>query len=964
MSVEESSFFHFHTHSHHSTLDGTTKVPDIVEKAAKMGHKAIGFLDHGNMSATVKGYKTARANGMKFLPGFEGYLIDPAIPDWENPPKGVKVGRFHFGIQALDLEGYQALVKLTSLSHTRPRFNRFPRLTLGDLAEFGKTYGEHVALYTGCYFGYVQQMLTREGIEKGYPVAKRIVEQYSNWFPNLFVEVQHHNIDHYDDESGRYISNDGDIVEALMRIADELDLPVVAGQDSHYTDQTQKPAHELMKRMVYSGVDDAFPGDSFHLASTEWVAEHYSEEQWARIEEGHALLYDLADVEIPPLDNFKPDVPKISKAPKKTLQALCDAKLAEYIAEQGITSKARQKAYSERMAEEMSVINHLNMAEYHLIVRDYVEWCLANDVFVEARGSANGSLVCFVLGITQIDPLVWGTDFDRYLSVDRIKPPDIDMDVDDSRRPDLMHYLLSKYDSVQIGTFGRLGVTYDEKTDEERGSVLQTWLTSKRVATKKYAAEYLEAKADKAGDRSPTQGQIEAYSRAVFQNKYGHIEDVRDVEQAEPKEYKALRQIAEMNSIYKSYGVHAGGVLLSGENVKIGDYIPTMLVASSNTRVSQYDMDDVEEFGLLKMDILGQVSLRTMKEVNVLLGADDPTDFTWIPDNDPEALKIMRSGKTGTGVFHQEGWTKAKGGKTLPIRSTKDCVLWQALYMPGAMNTGQTAHVERARKDPDYRASVTYIHPIFEKNLKETYGAYVYQNQVMHILKDLGLDIPSINKFLKVVKASGRGAAEKNAKVLAGLAATYRTLCEAEGISDHDINESWGALCGFGAYGFNKNHAAGYGIRSYRCAYMKAHYPLEYMTATLVSWAGRDKEKDYITECRRLGIRILSPHVNISTETWTMDEPRNGIRRGLVSIPGVGEKTALAIADEAPYTSVDDMVTRLPGRALTGGKKFIETEGREATGAIAKLLESNALVGLPIMEEVKQGTLFDPDEEE
>lgn len=944
-----SNWFSIHTHSQHSTIDGMSPVEELVAKAKRLGQPAIGLLDHGNMSGTVKGYKAASAAGIKFFPGFEGYLIDPAIEDWENPPKGTKVGRYHFGIQALNLDGYKALVKLSSLSHTRPRFNRFSRLTLGDLAEFGMEHGENVAFYTGCYFGYVQQTLVKDLHGEGPANAERIVLQFAQWFPHLFVELQHHNIDHVDDED-RYQGNDDDIVEALYSIAKRNDLPVVAGQDSHYCDQRQKSAHALMKRMVYSGGDDEFPGDSFHFASGEWVAEHYHPEVWADVEKGFARLLSLHSLTIPPLDTFTPDVPRISKDPSKKIRHLCALKLDEHLDEIGAGKGKRAQRYLDELAEELRVIDHLGMAEYFVIVRDYVEWCHDNDVFVEARGSANGSLVCFLLGITQVDPIKHGTDFARFLSVDRIKPPDIDMDVEDARRPDLMHYLLSKYDSVQIGTFGKLGASYSEREDREGGSVLQTWISYKRRACFDEAKTILTTRAERKGTKPPTQVDIKAYGSAIFNKQYGHIEDVRAVEDLEPKDYAGLREMIRMDSVYRSYGVHAGGVLLSGEHVKIEDYIPTMLVASSDTTVSQYDMDDVEEFGLLKMDILGQATLRTMKLANEMIVGDDadPADLTWIPDDDRATLRDMRSGRTKTGVFHVEGYTKAKGARSLPIKSTKDCVLWQALYMPGAMDTGQTEHVERARKDPDFRADVTYIHPIFEKWLKETYGAYVYQNQVMNILRDLGMDIPSINVFLKVVKASGKGAEEKNRAKLESLAATYHDLCTAHGISPADEQESWEALCGFGAYGFNKNHAAGYGIRSYRCQYLKTHYPLEYMSALLQTWAGRDKEKDYIKEARRVELRILPPHVNISTDTWVMDRNRKGIRRGLSSIPGIGEKSALAIAEHAPFTSIEDMVARVPARALTGGKAYLASHGESATGVIAKLADANALDDLPL----------------
>lgn len=934
--MSDSNFFHAHLHTQFSTLDGMVPPKRLIEKAAKEGQPAIAFTDHGSMAATVQGYMEAKKHGIKFFPGVEGYLIDPAIEDWENPPKGTKVGRFHFILLARSEDGYKALVKFVSKTHTRPRFNRFPRATLADLAELGQNHGDDVILLTGCYFGYLQQTLVHEGMDK----ADKVLKMYSQWFPHTFVELQHHNIDHGSDADVLpEFGDDDDIVSALYTLAKANGLPVIATQDAHYCDQREKKAHALMKRMTYGGSDDEFPGDSFHMASWEWVAEHYSEGVWKSCERGYKTMLDLHDVTIEPLDNFRPDVPKMPgvKNPKTTVRKGCLSALDAYAQKQGLSARKR-RTYLDRIDYELNVINHLGMASYFVIWQKFAEWCRDEGIAIEARGSGNGSLVNFLLRITQVDPIIWGVDFERFLTKDRIKSPDIDMDIEDVHRPRAMMYLLSLFEAVQIGTWGKLGSRYDEREDTEKGSVLVTWQSSKRRECDERAAKVIERKGGKKGDITPL-------SRSMYASKYGHIQDIRQVEEVSPRDYEALVEISQMNSVYRSYGVHAGGVLLGGERVRIDDYIPTMLVASSDTRVSQYDMDDVEQFGLLKMDILGQAVLRTMKTTQELIGKDDVSDFTWIKDNDTEACKILRSGRTETGVFHQEGYTKAKGGRELGVKSTNDAVLMQALYMPGAMDSGQTAHFIRARNNRDFRESIEYVHPIFEEHLKPTHGAYVYQNQVLAILRDMGMSVVDTNLFLKVVKASGAGAKEANEERMEGLYEHFVQLWDKHGI-DHDrLDETWDALCGFGAYGFNKAHAAGYGIRMYRCAYLKAHYPLEFMTGTLQTWAGSKKEPTYVNETRRLGIRIMPPDVNVSGASWTMDKKRNAIRKGLVSIPGIGDAAAQAIEQErlenGDYTSLQDMVDRLPARAFSGGAKYMK-EG-VLSGNIEKFYRAKAL---------------------
>lgn len=873
-------------------------VPRIVEKAASMGQPFVGLTDHGNMAGTVQLYTSARKHDILPFPGVEAYLLDPYATVEDKTPK-----RYHMGLLARNLNGYRNLIGMVSKSHTRPRFNRFPRITLDDLAQLSGDAGDDVILLTGCYFGLAQQTL----ITDGWKGALNVVKMYAQMFPHTVVELQNHSICHEDDAPLEHPLDDDDIVEAMFDIAAELGLPAMATQDSHYLDQNDKEAHALMKRMVYGGVEDEFPGDSFHIASGEWVGDHYDDRVWDHVLETADWLASLNELTIPALDTFKAHVPQIVKSPDRVIAKLCDTALAAYE-----PAKRKSKVYRERLDYELDVINDLGMAGYFMIVRNYVEWCKEKRICIEARGSANGSLVCFLLGITQVDPIKWNTLFDRFLSRDRIKPPDIDMDIEDTARGRLLAYLQRNFDTMQIGTWGGLGIR-----DDGAGSVLQTYKT------------YL---ANQTPDDKVRRSRI-----------YGGITSVDDVEKINKRDYRGLLRLGEMK-VYRSYGVHAGGVLLSGSDQKITDYVPTMLVASSDTCVTQFDMDDVEKLGYLKLDVLGQATLTVMKHCQEMMGREDPTDFTWIPENDSEACKILREGRTENGIFHFEGYTKAKGGKKMGIRSTMDAVLAQGLFMPGAMDTGQTDMYLRRRRDKEERDSVTYIHPAFEAALKDTYGAVIFQEQVINIMRGLGMSIEGVNTFFKVVKDSGSGAVGRNSDRIDAVRAEFDELCRAEGIEEEDIDHAWDSTAGFVAYGFNRAHATGYGLRSYRCAYLKAHYPLEFMTALLQVWSGRDKETPYVREARRLGIRILAPDVNISGAVWTLDRKSKAIRRGLLSIKGVGYNAAESIASNAPYDSIEDMIERNPARALTGGKAYLK-DGT-MNGVLAKLRDVGALKSL------------------
>lgn len=895
--MSEGRWGSLHTHSQFSALDGTSKVPQLVIKAAKMGYPFLGLSDHGNMAGTTKLYKACKQEGILPYPGVEGYLIDPLATVDMNDKGAGKVGRFHLGLYARTEKGYKGLVEFVSLTHTRPRFNRFPRFTLEDLMDFGRDYSGEIIMTTGCYFGWLQQTL----VNKDEEAAAGVLDLLAGITEDVIVEIQNHAIENHDNG---WI--DEDIVDALVDMAGAKGLPILATQDSHYLNQNQCAAHGLMKKMVYGSEEDAFPGDSFHLASDEWVEEHYTAEVWSAVEATCRWLTDINEVKITPLDKFTIHMPAV-KVPKGNKDAM--EWLRKYCDHMVGNSDGR---YHDRLDYELDVIEKLGMANYFLHVWDYVEWCREENICIEARGSANGSLVCFLLGITQCDPIKWGLLFDRFLSVDRTKPPDIDMDIEDGRRADLLWYLDSEYRTTRIGTWGLLG-----SNEGGTGSVLRTYQT------------YRARMADDDEERKA------AY--ATFQN-------LSDVQRKHPEDHEGLMQLSQMNSVFRSYGVHASGVLLSGAGLEVSEWIPTMLVASSDTTVTQYDMDDVEEWGLLKDDVLGQATLTVMRRCQELMGRDEPTDFSWIEDDDRAACAILREGRTDTGVFHFEGWTKSKGGKELGVKYTKDSILCQALYMPGAMDTGQKDLYLERRRDPQKRREVTYLHKAFEKALRYTYGAVIFQEQVIDIMRGLGMSIPAINVFFKVVKDSGRGATARNQERLKEVRAEFEAACLNSGIAEADLGTAWDMTAGFVAYGFNKAHATGYGLRSYRCAYLKAHYPLEFMSALLEVWSGRDKEDLYIKEARRMKLRMLPPHVNSSGVAWTMDVKHKAIRKGLLSIKGVGEKAAEEIIAKAPYKDIADLATRVSGRGITGGKEFLVSGA--LTGRLLALSQAGALDGL------------------
>lgn len=910
---KQSPWFHTHVHSEFSVLDAISAVDPLVAKAARENQPAIGMMDHGNMGATVQLYRAGQKYGLPVFPGLEGYLVtDPIV---EGDKESGKLPRYHLGFLALNADGYKDLVRMNSVSHTRPRFNRFPRLDLNDLAQHKS---DDVALLTGCYFGLVNQTLIKEGPK----AAKRIVEMYARLFPNTFVEIQNHNIDHREQLDGsepwmkttKYML-DSDICTALVEIADELGLPVLATQDSHYCDSKEKLAHELMKRMVYRGAEGAneFPGDSFHLASTDWVKGHHEPEHWEKAEDGAEHLLSMHDLVLPALDKYKAHVPTVKKNPQRWLEREV-AKGLDLMEKKGLLVKSR-KVYNKQAAHELDTIKFLGHAGYFSVVKLVVDFCKAETICVEARGSANGSLVCYALGITSIDPLQFGLLFERFLSRDRKKPPDIDLDIEDKKRPDVLDFVFKQFNASQIGTFAALGA----REDDDRGNVLVTYNS------------YLRAK----------------LGNDKFVPRFGKgIDTIADVRRVSNADYQGLRALSK-TKVKKSYGVHPAGLLLSGDDMYVEEWVPTMLVASSNTIVSQFSGEDSEEWGFLKLDALGQRTLTTMKRCQELMGRNDPTDFSWIPMNDKETCRYLSKGYKENGVFQFEGYSMAIGAKNLKIRSTNDCVLAGALFRPACIDSGVTQTYIDRRFDPDLRNDIEYPHPAFEEVLKSTNGVVLFQEQVLEIMRKLGLDYEGINTFFKIVKDSGKGATARNIERIKEVEKQWEEICDRNNIEDPDW--AWNYIEGYTKYGFNKAHAAGYGVRSYRVAYLKIHHPLEFHAALLESWAGKQKEPIYIRETRNMDIRLLGADVNISGATWTIDRKKGAIRRGLSSIKGIGVTAAEDIARNAPYSDIEELIQKNPARSVSGAPKYLK-EG-EWSGNLKTLRDAGALSSLGISRE-------------
>lgn len=871
-----SDYFAVHAHSQFSGMDGMDSVKMMAARIEELAQPAFSLTDHGNMGGCVQGYKEAKKRGLAFFPGEEFYLVRDVTDD------DTKGTRYHLGMLALDQVGYEALTKLSTLSWREDRFYYKPLIDLGDLAFLkDEGYSDHIAVTTGCYSSLVVQTLLNQGPD----AAKGVIQMLANWFPNTtYVELQDHGITWPDGKT------DSVIAGVLKEFADDLGLPVVMGADSHYVLPEEQPVHDLMKDICYfgAGEDSHFSGGPYHLLSSDEAMRKFRW-CWDDIEAGHEDLLNRHSLTLPPLDNYKFQVPRMYKAADDRLRLL---------AEKGLADKGLEYVqYINRLDHELDVIKKMGMSNYFLLVREHItEWCRDRGIIVNTRGSANGSLVCYTIGITTVDPIKWNTNFERFLSLDRMKPPDIDVDVDFMGRQELIEHLRSVWPTItQIGTYQQIGF---KKGDDESGSVV---------------VQYMAAMRKKQG--------------SAFNGKI------------KPEHKDALFKLAE-TPCYRAMGTGAAGLIIPGDDHPIDKYLPLARIVSSGNKVTQFNKDDVEALGYLKVDILGLRALQTLNNTLVAIGRQ-PNEWDWIPDDDPDACKLLREGKAA-GTFQYDGFTQGNGAKEMKVKTTLDVILGLALFRPALINGGQKDQYLANRGKSKKRQ--TRLHPIFDKVVADTAGVPLYQEQIMQMLQVLGMEFKEYNELMTAIKASNgfiAGAAETFKRLMP----LFYDLCEEKGLSDQDSDDAWHAVIGFTEYGFNRAHSTSYGLMAYWSAYLKAHYPLEFMASLLAVWSGdTDHEPMYVAEARRMGFSIIKADVNDSDVVWKVEPGRkNALRKGLVSVKGIGWEVAKCIVEkrgDAPYTSIQDFVDRNPARPVSGGSEW--KKNGTLKGVCKTLYDANA----------------------
>ncbi|TSA44188.1 DNA polymerase III subunit alpha [bacterium] len=861
-------FVHLHVHSHFSLLDGLTKIDQLIGKAKEFGMNAIALTDHGNLYGAVEFFKKAKKAGIKPIIGVETYV---APYGHLNKRARIDEKRFHLILLAKNETGWKNLIKLVTLANLegfyyKPRIDR----------ELLEKYHEGLVCLSACYSGEIARLISAKNFEEAEATAL--------WYKNLFggdyyLEIQPHA---------------PELHEPILKISKKLGIPIVATQDIHYANKDDRTAHEILLAVqTNSKLDDedrlSLKKFDISIASPEEMAEIFK-----NIPEAISNTILVADKCNWELELGKTRIPKFPVPNGKTsydyLESLVKERIHNHYPE--VTAIVRERADME-----LGVIKKTGFADYFLIVQDFVNWAKDHGIVVgPGRGSAAGSIIAYILGITNIDPLEYDLLFERFLNPDRIQAPDIDMDFTDTRRDEVLAYVREKYGAdhvAQIITFG-------------------TMMAKAAVRDAGRAMGFPYAFCDQIAKLLP----LNINSRVTdLKTALETIPELKELYKKNADAKKILDAAVKLEGTARHASVHACGVVISDE--PLTNLMPLQKAPQGeDTILTQFEMHSVEDMGLLKMDFLGLKNLtiieKTLRLVKETHNVD--IDIDKIPLDDPAVFKLFQTADT-TGIFQLESSGMRHYLKDLKPTSLEDIIVMISLYRPGPMEL-----IPQYINRKFGREKVKYLHPKLEPILSQTYGVGVYQEQMMRIARDLaGFTLAEADTLRKAIGKKIKSLLdEQKDRLIKGMIKN--------GIDSGTANAIWELFPPFARYGFNRSHAACYAMISYETAYLKAHYPVEFM-ASLLNVSGTEIERInfLVNEARHLNIKVLPPDINLSFQDFTADGPN--IRFGLAAVKNVGTNIVGVIIAErgkgGPFTDLSNFLTRVQHRDLN--KKSLES---------------------------------------
>lgn len=893
-----SNFIHLHTHSHYSLLDGLSKVPDLVKTAKKNGMCALALTDHGNMYGAIEFYKECQKAEIKPIIGVEAYIAERSRFDKEP---GIDNKRYHLTLLAKNKQGYKNLMKLVSLSNLEGFYYK-PRMD----KEILRKYHEGIICLSGCIGSELSRAVMADNLDK----ARALIKEHQDIFgkENYFLEVHAH----------PKIEGDKKIRDGILALGKELKIPVVAGHDSHYLCQEDHNAHNTLLAVNTSGSDSKegtkleFSDDDFSLIDEEKALELFRD--CPEVVKNTKMVADLCenyDLELGKA--YFPDFPiEEGKTPDEMLRE----QTYEGFNFRGLK---KTKEYTDRLEYELGIIKQKGYPTYFLVVGDLLRFARENGIYTNVRGSVAGSLTTYLLGITNVDPISYKLPFERFLNPERPSLPDIDMDYADNRRDEVIAYAKEKYgeDKVaQIGTFG---------TMMAKGSV-------RDVAR---ALGYPYATGDKISSMIPLGSQG---SPMTIKKAMELVPELKEAYDKDPDTKKIIDLAMKLEGCVRHISVHAAGVVIAPKPLE--EFTPIQYDPKGGHIITQYDMYSIEDAGLPKFDFLGirnlailALAVKLVKKVQ-----DKDIDIIKIPLDDKKTFSLLSKGET-IGLFQLNGTGMTHYLKELKVSTIHDINVMVALYRPGPMENINEYIARKHGKKP-----ITYMHPKMKNFLDTTFGVLVYQDDLlMTAIEVAGYSWGEVDKFRKAVgKKIPAEMAKQHIKFVEG--------CQTfGGLTEKQAEDIWKLFEPFQGYGFNKAHAASYGLVAYQTAYMKANFPVEYMTAILTSESG-DVEKiaEIVRECTRMKIEVLPPNINESFGDFTIIDGQDGnkdIRFGLYTIKNLGKDIADAIIAErkvrGKFKSLADFFERINHKNLN--KKSVEALAK--AGAMDELAERNMILG-------------------
>lgn len=870
------NFTHLHVHTEYSLLDGSNKIKEYVARVRELGMDSAAITDHGVMYGVIDFYREAKAAGINPILGCEVYVAPNSRFDREV---GSDEDRYyHLVLLAENNQGYANLMKIVSLGFVEGFYYR-PRVD----KELLRQYHEGIIALSACLAGEVPRYLTR-GL---YEEARQTALEYQEIFgkDNYFLELQDHGI-----PDQRLVN------QQLLRMSEELHIPLVATNDVHYTYEDDVAAHDILL-CIQTGkklTDEnrmRYEGGQYFVKSPEQMAELFPYALQA-LENTHKIAKRChVEIEfgVTKLPRFDVPSPYTSW---EYLNKLCYEGLDERYGD-------RAEELKPRLKYELDTIQKMGYVDYFLIVWDFIRYARDHGIPVgPGRGSAAGSIVSYTLGITQLDPIRYNLLFERFLNPERVSMPDIDVDFCFERRQEVIDYVVRKYGKdcvAQIVTFGTMAA---------RGVIRDVG----RVMDLPYAL------CDSIAKMIPQELNI-TIDKALEMNH-----ELKTLYDTDEKIKELINMSRRLEGLPRHTSMHAAGVVISQKEVD--EYVP-LSRAADGTIVTQFTMTTLEELGLLKMDFLGLRTLTVIDNAVRLVAKDTgrKLDMLKIDYNDRTVLDSIGTGKT-EGVFQLESGGMKNFMKELKPQSLEDIIAGISLYRPGPMDF--IPQYIRGKNNPE---TITYDCPQLQPILEPTYGCIVYQEQVMQIVRDLGGYTLGRSDLVRRAMSKKKAAvmAKERQNFVYGNKEEDVPGCIANGIDEKTANKIYDDMTDFAKYAFNKSHAAAYALVAYQTAYLKYYYPVEFMAALMTSVIDNPpKVAEYILTCRQMGIRILPPDINVGEAGFTVDG--KNIRYGLSAIKSIGRPVIDAVVEErtlgGSYRSLKDFIERLTGKETN--KRTIE----------------------------------------